>query len=206
MTRRSNQLARRYRATALPPILPTSSESSALSTSTAIARAGPSRDAAVRNPTNATSVVTRILFAVGSERAWERLVFFEEIERRLPLHLRFLLPRPIGIEGRKASVGDEAICRYVRGHLRKRVVEVERGRLHRFEIVEQDLGFGGGVTLVGGGYRLNPLSGRCTEVLLETRYVGARRPRWFWRPIEASFCHGFHRFILRAMRDRVATL
>jgi hypothetical protein len=153
----------------------------------------------------ATSVVTRTRFAVKPEQAWDGLVFYEQIDKRPPLALRLLMPLPIRTEGRKAEVGDEARCLYVGGHLVKRVTQIERGRRYEFEVVEQNLAVGGGIRLLGGSYMLSELPDGCTEVALTTRYVSPKRPRWLWKPVEAVFCHIFHRHILGAMRRNAET-
>ena len=57
--------------------------------------------------------------------------------------------------------------------------------------------------LSGGGYTLRELPDGRTEVAVMTRYVGGRRPGWFWKPVEAAVCHLFHRHLLAAMRRKV---
>jgi hypothetical protein len=146
------------------------------------------------------SITTTMTFAVPPARAWDAIMFYEQIDERPPLHLRLLLPVPIRTEGRKSEVGDEALCLYEGGHLVKRVTEVARERLYRFDVIEQALPIKGGLKLSGGAYTLRALPGGTTEVTTETRYASPRRPRFFWRPIEAFVCHMFHRHILRAMR------
>ena len=147
-----------------------------------------------------TSIVTRTKFAVLPEQAWDGLVFYEQIAERPPLALRLLMPLPIRTEGRKTEVGDEARCLCVGGHLIKRVTQIERGRRYEFEVIEQNLAVGGGIRLLGGSYTLSELPNGCTEVALSTRYMSPKRPRWLWKPVEAVFCHIFHRHILGAMR------
>jgi hypothetical protein len=139
-------------------------------------------------------------FGVPPEQAWDALLFYEQIDRRPPLHLRLLLPVPIRTEGRKSEVGDRALCLYEGGHLVKRVTHVERARRYEFEVVEQSVAIGGGLRLSGGAYALRELPRGRTEVAVDTRYASPRRPRWLWRPLEAFVCHMFHRHILRAMR------
>lgn len=149
------------------------------------------------------SIVTRIRFAAAPEQVWGTLLFYEQIEERPPLHLRLLLPLPICTEGSKSKVGDEARCSYEGGHLLKRITHVDIGRHYRFEVIEQQLAVGGGLTLTGGGYALRALPGGGTEVLVTTRYVSGLRPGWLWQPIEAFVCHLFHRHLLAAMRRKV---
>lgn len=149
------------------------------------------------------AISTAMTIAAAPEAIWDRLIFYEQLEGRPPLHLRLLLPVPIETIGRKSQVGDEARCVYEGGHLIKRVTRLDPPRSYEFDVVEQELALGGGMRLVGGDYRIRPLAdGRC-ELRITTRYHGARRPRWMWRPIERTVCHSFHRHLLRAMRRAI---
>ena len=147
-------------------------------------------------------VLTPMTFPAPPAQVWRRLMYYEQIEERPPLHLRVLLPVPVKTVGRKSQVGDVARCEYEKGHLVKRVTRVDEGRCYAFEIVEQALEVGGGMRLSGGEYALREIPGG-TEVTLSTRYQSRRRPRWLWRPIEAAVCHSFHRHILRSMRKEL---
>jgi hypothetical protein len=155
------------------------------------------------NARPSTSIVTRMNFAASPERVWSGLMFYEQIEEPPPLHLRLLLPLPIRTDGAKSDVGDEAMCLYEGGYLRKRVTQIDIGRYYGFEVVEQNLAVGGGLNLSGGGYALRELPGRGTEVAVTTRYVSGKRPGWLWKPIEAAVCHLFHRHLLGAMRRKI---
>jgi hypothetical protein len=148
----------------------------------------------------ATSVRTAMVFDAARASVWERLMFYEQIDERPPLHLRMLLPVPIETVGRKSEVGDEARCNYEGGHLVKRVTEIEARVRYAFDVIEQELVIGGGMRLFGGEYVLRDLADGRTEVTVATRYTSAKRPRWLWEPVERAVCHSFHRHILRAMR------
>jgi hypothetical protein len=150
-----------------------------------------------------TSVATSMIFDAAPADVWERLLFYEQIDQRPPLHLRLLLPMPIETAGRKSQIGDEARCLYDSGYLIKRVTQVEPGRCYAFEVAEQALVVGGGMRLSGGEYLIHELARGRAEVRIVTRYASHRRPRWLWRPIERAVCHSFHRHILRAMRRSV---
>lgn len=155
------------------------------------------------DPSQPDAVATSMRIAVSRASVWERLMFYEQLDQRPPLHLRLLLPVPIRTIGEKSHVGDEARCLYEGGHLIKRITEVEPEHLYAFDVIEQSLPIGGGMTLVGGAYRLDDQPLGATVVTLSTRYISARRPRWLWRPIEAAVCHSFHRHILGAIRRNV---
>ena len=151
----------------------------------------------------ALSVRTELMIAAPAAVIWDRLMFYEQLDGRPPLHLRVLLPVPIRTEGDKSHVGDEARCVYEGGHLIKRITQIEPGRLYGFDVIEQALDVGGGMRLVGGAYTLDERAPGVTTVALSTRYTSTRWPRWLWRPVEAAVCHSFHRHILRAMRRGV---
>ena len=150
-----------------------------------------------------TSILTRMAFAASPERVWSGMMFYEQIEERPPLHLRLLLPVPTGTENVKSKVGEVVRCSYQGGHLLKRLTKIDPQRHYGFDVVEQTLPIGGGLTLSGGCYTLRELPGGGTEVAVTTRYLGGRRPGWLWQPIEAAVCHLFHRYLLGAMRRKV---
>lgn len=147
-----------------------------------------------------TLVTTTMTFDAPASRAWDTLMFYEQVETRPPLHLRLLLPVPIRTEGRKEVEGDEALCLYEGGSLIKRVTKVEPGRHYAFSVVKQELAVGGGMRLSGGWYTLHERPDGRTDVEAATRYTSPKRPRWLWEPLEATVCHMFHRHILREMR------
>ena len=154
--------------------------------------------------TTASKVIrTRMAFAAPLERVWNGLLFYEQIEERPPLHLRLMLPVPIGTEKMAPEVGAKVLCSYESGHLVKRITEIDPKRHYGFDVVEQTLSIGGGLRLSGGGYTLRTLPDGDTEVAVTTRYAGGRRPGWFWTPVEAAVCHLFHRHLLGAMRRKV---
>ncbi len=141
-------------------------------------------------------VETRMRFAATAGQLWRSLMFYEQIDEPPPWYLRLLLPRPIRTEGEKSAVGDEALCLYEGGHLVKRITGIVPGRRYEFAVVEQRLAFGAAIQLSGGSYALRQLAAGRTELCVTTHYTGGRHPRWAWRPIEAAFCHLFHRHLL----------
>ena len=150
-----------------------------------------------------TAIVTRMNFAASPAQAWDALMFYEQIDEPPPLGLRLLLPLPIRTEGPNSAVGDESLCVYEGGHLKKRITRIDPGRHYGFDVVEQDLAIGRGLTLCGGCYTLRELAGGRTEVAVTTRYVSRKQPAWLWKPIEASVCHMFHRHLLSSIRRRI---
>jgi hypothetical protein len=148
------------------------------------------------------SVTTCQDFRAPRDAVWEALMFYEEVPNARPFLLRRFLPTPIGTEGCKSTVGGEVKCRYVDGHLVKRVTHIVRGHNYAFEIVEQNLALGG-IRLLGGDYTLRKLSEDRTRVALATRYASPNYPRCLFGWLEAAVCHSFHHYILTAMRSNL---
>src|ERR1700741_1750688 len=73
------------------------------------------------------SVTPRQVFCAPADAVWDALMFYEEIAIDRPFLLRRFLPTPIGTQGCKSQVGGEVKCRYVDGHLVKRVTHIVRG-------------------------------------------------------------------------------
>jgi hypothetical protein len=153
---------------------------------------------------HSASVATWQDFFAPRDAVWEALMFYEEVARTRPFLLRRFLPTPIGSEGCKSEVGGEVKCRYVDGHLVKRVTHIVRGHNYTFEIIEQNLALGG-IRVLGGEYALCKLSEDCTRVRLATRYASPNNPRWLFGRVEAAVCHSFHHYILGAMRSNLCS-
>lgn len=153
--------------------------------------------------TQATSISTRMTFTTSPDKVWDGLLFYEEIDGQPPTYLRLLLPIPIGTKGKISEVGSEVVCLYQGGHLLKRITRIEAECLYEFEVAEQTVSLGGGMRLCGGGYTLRELSDGTTEVVVETRYISNKWPRWLWRPLEGIVCHWFHRYLLSSMRNKI---
>jgi hypothetical protein len=152
-----------------------------------------------RCETDTASVTTCQDFFAAADAVWEALMFYEEIAEERPFILRRFLSTPIGTEGCKSEVGADVICRYVGGHLLKRVTRIIHGHKYAFEVIEQNLALGG-IRLLGGDYTLRTVSENCTRVALATHYASRNRPRWLLGRLEAAVCHSFHHYILSAMQ------
>jgi hypothetical protein len=137
-------------------------------------------------------------------KAWDGIQFYEEVRRPVPW-LLWLSPslRPRYTVGRSERVGDLKVCVYQRGHLIKRITDVEPGRRLAFAVVEQDRIENDGVTLLDGSFALEPIDGgRRTRVTLTTRYVPKLMPRFAYAWAEAWTVHTLHDHVLAGMKDR----
>jgi len=149
------------------------------------------------------SVLTKFVFNSPPENVWNELVFYENIKQKKPLLLRLLLPIPMRNIGDISKVGDETICLYYGGHIRKRITQIVKNEIYQFEIKEQELSLKLGIKLLGGHYKLQGLPGSRTEVTAVTNYDSGMLPRWIWRPVEFFVCHWFHNYLLNSIKEKL---
>ena len=144
------------------------------------------------------AVATRIRFNASPEAVWNHIMLYEEVPGRPPFLLRALLPHPVRTEGDKTRVGATVRCVYEGGDLVKRITTVEPPRFLEFEVVEQRLGIEDCILTLGGSYEIYTC-GDATDVMLITNYQAYLRPRYLWRPLEASWYDQLHGHILRGV-------
>jgi hypothetical protein len=58
--------------------------------------------------TQPSSITTGMTFATSTDKVWDGLLFYEEIDSQPPTYLRLLLPIPIRTEGKISKVGSIA--------------------------------------------------------------------------------------------------
>lgn len=148
-------------------------------------------------------VVTKSLLNSPPEKVWKELVFYENIKKKKPLLLRLFLPVPIRNVGNISKVGDVSMCLYDGGYIRKRITQIVKNEIYRFEIREQALSLKLGIKLLGGHYSLKKVEGDKTEVTAVTNYHSDISPRWIWKPFEFIVCHWFHKYLLNSINFNV---
>ena len=157
-------------------------------------------EGATRAPYSPETVRTSAVIDAPPYRAWDALVFYEEVRHGPPPLFRMGMPRPLYVTG-SAAVGDSRTCVYDKGRLSKRVTRREPGRLLEFVVTEQ--GFERhAMTLESGGFSFEPLDGgRRTRVTLTTTFHPHLGPRRCWRPLEQLVVRTLHDHVLRGMRE-----
>lgn len=146
------------------------------------------------------TLFTTMVFNAPANRAWDGVVFYEEVKIEPPLLLRLGLPRPLYTTGKSAHVGDIKVCVYSKGHLVKRITQAEHGRLLAFQVVQQRQIEDHDVRLTGGAFRFEPIDATHTRVTLSTSYEPLLTPRAVWRPFERLAVHALHGHVLAGMK------
>lgn len=145
-------------------------------------------------------VSTSATFQCPADRAWESVVFYEQVRHEPPFLLTLALPRPVRSERRRAAVGESQRCVYERGYLVKTITASDEPRLLAFDVSEQHLHFEHDVELLDGSFIVQPLGDGRTRVVLTTRYRRLLRPAWLWAPMERTIIETLHGHVLEGMR------
>lgn len=148
------------------------------------------------------SVATRAHCNANAETVWDHILFYEEIPGPTPLILRALLTCPIRTEGDKGRVGTMVHCKYVGGHLVKRISGVDAPHCLQFDVIEQRLGIEDCILARGGSYQIYTRDD-AVYIKLVTKYHAFLYPRFVWRLLETLLVRQLHNHILRSIRSAV---
>lgn len=151
------------------------------------------------HPYAVEEVRTAVDVPVGSQQAWDGVMFYEQVKLPQPWLLRWFLPKPLYTTGSADKVGDRKVCVYSHGRLVKSILEVIPGRRLDFAVVEQTHVENRSVRLIGGSFIFEPIDDHHTRITLSTRYEPLLSPRFAWRPFETLGMSTLHRFVLKGM-------
>ncbi|HEX4123984.1 MAG TPA: hypothetical protein VHY37_04595 [Tepidisphaeraceae bacterium] len=147
-------------------------------------------------------VRTAVDVPVGARRAFNGVMFYEQVNLPAPWLLRYALPKPLYTIGSSWKVGDRKICVYTKGRLVKYITAVQAGRRLDFAVIEQTHIENRSVRLIGGSFIFTPIDADHTRITLSTRYEPLLSPRWAWRPFETLGMGTLHRFVLEGMAEK----
>ncbi len=145
------------------------------------------------------AITTRKTIPVTPEAAWKSMLFYEDIGEEPPLILKLGLPKPIRTEGEAKKPGDITVCVYDKGHLVKRVIEVQENARLVFEVIDQVQFENRSIRLKDGQFVFTRTPAGHTELSLTTRYEPLLSPRWYWRPVEEWTAHALHQHVIDTM-------
>lgn len=151
----------------------------------------------VRHPSE--TITTSAVINAPVQACWDGIVFYEEVKHKPPLILRIGLAHPLRTIGRSSAAGDVKTCVYNKGHITKRIEDVQPLKRLAFTVIEQDIGYERDVRLEGGSFNFEPLPDGTTRVTLTTTYQPLLQPRWCWRSGELIAMHTLHRHVLRGI-------
>jgi hypothetical protein len=149
-------------------------------------------------------VRTRAALDCEAARAWEKVCFYEHIERQPTWLLRAALPVPQRTTGAYRHAGDVSSCQYSDGgYLTKRIRAIGHMRVD-FDVIEQTIRYAGRIDLKGGTIEITPDERGGCRVEMVTYYE--LRAAWL-RPLRRAIDYvvgAMHRVVLQDMRERLA--
>jgi hypothetical protein len=159
-------------------------------------------DHLTHRPYAVESIVTSMNIPAPVGKAWNAVMFYEEVHHSPPWILRLGLPKPLYTRGSVEHVGDSKTCIYTKGHLTKRVTERIVDHRLAFDVTEQEKIENRSIRLTTGSFDFTPTGANQTRVDLTTSYEPKLGPRWIWRPAEVLATHALHRHVLEGMRRK----
>ena len=136
-----------------------------------------------------------------TERAWEKVCFYEHIVVRPSLLLRLILPVPRQTTGCYGKVGDVSRCIYSDGgYLTKKISGIAEGKSIEFDIIEQSIRYHRGVKLKGGWIEILADDDGKSRVRMVTRYGCRYRPRFLARLAIDMVVKAMHSVVIRDMQ------
>jgi hypothetical protein len=154
------------------------------------------------------TVSSSVIMPVSADRAWNAVMFYEEIKEPPPFLMRIALPRPLYTIGSMETIGEFKVCEvcvYTKGRLVKRITQRVPDVILAFYVVEQNKIEHRSVVLKTGSFQFNPVSPTQTRVTLSTTYQPLLGPRWAWRWAEEVGIHTLHGYVLNGMRLKAAS-
>lgn len=141
----------------------------------------------------------------GSQRAWEKVCFYEHIATPPSLLLRTVLPVPQRTTGAYSAVGDVSRCMYSDGgYLTKKIARIVTGQRIDFDVIEQSIRYANSILLKGGTIQIQSNERGTCSVHMLTRYEVRGAARFIPRVFINYVVSAMHRIVIRDMQARLA--
>jgi hypothetical protein len=148
-----------------------------------------------------SSAATSMSVQASKSDVWNKVGFYEHVNKQPNWLLRLSLPVPQAVEGQHGKVGDTCRCKYSDGgYLTKRITRIVGGSRIEFEIIEQSIRYRDTVKLLGGHIEVEEVDERTSIVHMVTHYENRI-------PVDAissifinKVIKTMHRFVIEDMR------
>jgi hypothetical protein len=141
----------------------------------------------------------------NSQRAWDKVSFYEHIATKPSLLLRTALPVPQRTTGTYRKVGDVSRCMYSDGgYLAKKITQIVSGERIDFDIIEQTIRYAGKIDLQGGTIQIEAHDDATCSVHMLTRYQVRGWALLIPQTFIALVVSAMHKIVIRDMQARLA--
>ena len=154
--------------------------------------------------TNISSASTTMNINSSKQQVWNKIGFYEHVEKKPSWLLRFSLPTPQEVEGRHDNVGDTCRCKYSDGgYLTKRITRILDGNRIEFEIIEQSIRYQNSIKLLGGYIEIEELGDEKTIVNMVTYYDNRIKLKSLSGYFINKVIKKMHRFVIQDMQAQL---
>ena len=148
-----------------------------------------------------SSAATSMSIQANKAEVWNKVGFYEHVNKQPNLLLRLSLPVPQEVEGQHGKVGDTCRCKYSDGgFLTKRITSIAEGSRIDFEIIEQSIRYQETVRLLGGYIEVEEVDDNQSIIHMVIYYEN----RFQFETISSIFINKviktMHRFVIEDMR------
>jgi hypothetical protein len=151
-----------------------------------------------------SSTATSMSIQANKSDVWNKVGFYEHVQKQPNWLLRLSLPVPQEVEGQHGKVGDTCRCKYSDGgYLTKRITRIVDGSRIEFEIIEQSIRFQDTVKLLGGHIEVEEVDEQLSIVHMVTHYENRIYPEAISSAFINKVIKTMHRFVIEDMRQQL---
>ncbi len=155
-------------------------------------------------PQAISSAATSMRIQANQSDVWNKVGFYEHVNKQPTWLLRISLPVPQEVEGQHDKVGDTCRCKYSDGgYLTKRITRIVDGSRIEFEIIEQSIRFQDTVKLLGGHIEVEEVDEHQSIVHMVTHYENRIPAEALSSVFINKIIKTMHRFVIEDMRTQL---
>ena len=148
-----------------------------------------------------SSATTTMSIQAGKAAVWNKVGFYEHVNKLPTWLLRLSLPIPQEVEGQHGKVGDTCRCKYSDGgYLTKRITRIVDESRIEFEIIEQSIRYQDTVKLLGGSIEVEEVDDDQCIVHMVTYYENHLGLATLSSVFINKVIKSMHRFVIEDMR------
>lgn len=153
------------------------------------------------NQKSTSSAATSMSIEASKSDVWNKVGFYEHVNKQPNWLLRVSLPVPKEVEGEHGKVGDTCRCKYSDGgFLTKRITRIVDGTRIDFEIIEQSIRYQDKVKLLGGHIEVEEVHEGLSIVHMVTHYENRIPVDSISSIFINKVIKTMHRFVIEDMR------
>jgi len=154
--------------------------------------------------TNISSAVSSMHLEADKNAVWNKVGFYEHVQKKPSFLLRLSLPIPQEVEGNYSKVGDTCRCKYSDGgYLTKRITRIADQTRIEFEIIEQSIRYQNTVKLLGGYIEVKENGAGRSIVNMVTFYENWIQPKKISAYFINKVIKTMHQFVMHDMQAQL---